>query len=579
MISATLLALVSIAAPAQPASGASAYLKAPAAAAPACRTERVDGQLVRAPLFSADSQECPVANVAGDVIVLGELAQALEAGHLNMPRRRAAAAKPDMDFRPALDRLIASRLVVLEAREMGLDEAPDFTSAVSDYRASRLRAMLQREAARRAKPDPAEVERLYRETVREWKVKSILLEKEDAAKAFEAALKAGGSFDALSKRYIAEKKAKGDAKAEFVPPKHMLPEVREALEKAKPGTPTGLIKVPAGWVVMRIDGARYPPNDKAARAEARSRSLARVEQKMVRDFYLSLVKKHATVDEALLKKLDFEAGGVKGFEALLADKRTVVAIRGEAPITVGDLTREVSMKFFHGLEGPIQQKRVNRQKEEAFEKLLGSRLFAKEAAARKLDQRLDFRREMAEYERGLAFNTFIEKVIAPDVKVTEADALGYYEEHKAEFTAPQMYKLDGFAFATTKEAQAALDKLKGGTDFTWLRSSAPGQLPPEKRSLQFDGATLSATALPADLAKALTGVRSGEYRLYAPRAGEVYVIRVVEQIPPAPQPYVDAREKIAKSLFNRKLTDAMGEYAAKLRKAQPVDVLITRVSM
>ena len=41
------------------------------------------------------------------------------------------------------------------------------------------------------------------------------------------------------------------------------------------------------------------------------------------------------------------------------------------------------------------------------------------------------------------------------MKVTEADAIKYYEDHKAEFTAPKMYKLDGFAFATAKEAQAA----------------------------------------------------------------------------------------------------------------------------
>jgi parvulin-like peptidyl-prolyl isomerase len=580
-----LLALVAAAAPAAPAVSAGApparvFLKASAAAAPACRTTRVDDKLVRASLFSPESDACPVAAVGDEVIELRELAGALEFGHMQRsPYAAAPAKRPDMDFTPALDRLITTRLIVQEARMMGLDEEPRFRSAVEDYKASRLRAMLQQSAAKGVKPDPAEVERLYRDAVREWKIASVLLEKEELAKEFQAALKAGGTFDAVAKKFIEAKKAKGSGKAEFVPPKHMLPEILAAAKAAKVGAPVGPIQVPAGWVMLRVDGSRVPPNDAQARMEAKAQSVARKEHAAVRGFYLSLVKKYATVDQALLKSVDFEKDGEKGFEALLADQRPLVRIQGDKPITVGDLTREVSMKFFHGIGGPIGQKRVNREKEGAYERLLGSRLFAKEAAARKLETRPEFVREIEEYERALVFNTFVEKVIAPDVKVTEADAMGYYEMHKASYTGPQMYKLDGFAFRTAREAQAALDKLKGGTDFAWLRSSAPGQIEPEKRTLQLDGRTVSASTLPPELAKALTGSRTGEYRLYSAGAAEVYVIRVVEQTAPTTEPYVEVREKIAKKLFNERLTIAINDYAGKLRKAQPVDVLITRVSL
>lgn len=579
MTPAMLLALVAAATPAAEAPAARVFLKAASAAAPACRATRVDGQLVQAALFAPESEQCPVAKVGEEQIVLRELAGALELGHMSRsPRQAVPGGRPGMDFTPALDRLIASRLIVQEAREMGLDDDPKVRAAVEDFSGSRLRAMLQRDAVRGVKPDPAEVERLYADAVREWKIKSVLLEKEEAAKAFAAALQAGGTFDALAKKFVDEKKAQGGGKSEFVPPKHLLPEIRAAVVKAKRGVAVGPIQVPSGWVMLRVDGSRVPKGDEAARAEARKRSLARKEHEAVRAFYLSLVKKHAKVDEPLLKRLDLEAKGEKGFEALLKDQRPLATIRGEKPITVGDLALEVSLKFFHGIAGPIEQKRVNRQKDEAFERLLGMRLFAKEAAARKLAARPEYQREVEEYERARVFNTFVEKVIAPDVKVTEADAARYYEQHKAEYTAPQMYKLDGFAFATAREAQAALDKLKAGTDFGWLRSSAPGQLPPEKRALQFNGATVSATMLPRDLAKALTGARAGDYRLYAAREAEVYVVRVVDQTPPASQPYVEAREPIAKKLFNEKLASALRDYTDKLRKAQPVDVLITRVS-
>lgn len=591
MIPATLLALVAAAAPVQ-APTARVFLKAPAAAAPRCKTTPVDKSLVRAGLFAPESEKCPVAVVGDEAIFLGELARTLEEQHLSRPGGGGPhgasgphgapapmpAARKDMDFSPALDRIIGARLIVQEAREMRLDQDPAFRREVESFEASRLRALLQKLAVKGVQPDPAVVERHYREAVREWKLKSILVKKEDAAKAFKAGLDAKKDFDALAKPLLDAKQAEGAGPAEFVSPNHMLPEVAAALGGAKAGVAIGPVQVPNGWVILRPETARYPANDAKARAEARTAALSVAQRDTIRKFYVSLVAKYAKVDQKLLESLDFEANGEKGFVAMMEDERPVVTIAGDAPITVGDLAREVSMKFFHGLEGPIKEKRVNKEKDEAFEKLLGARVFAKEAAVRKLASRPELRAEVEEYERGLAFNTFVEKVIAPDVKVSEADAMGWYEAHKAELTTPTMYRLDGFAFATVKEAQAALDKLKGGTDYPWLRQTAPGQLPPEQRSIQLEGHVLSASAMPRALANALTGAKTGDYRLYPAREKEVWVVRVVELKPPQTQPYQEAREKIAKQLWNERLGVAIGDYAAKLRKAVPVQVLITRVA-
>lgn len=573
--------LLALAASAAGASSARVFLKPEAASgASACRSTPADGNVVVVPLFARDSESCPVARVAGQPIELRELAQALEQVHLSRPRKKATPGqKPDADFKPALDRLIDTRLILLEAHEMQLDADPKFRANVDQQQASRLRTMIQESVSARVKPYPAEVERLYRDSVREWELASVLFEKEADAKAFEAALAKGGSFDALAKAAVAEKKAKGAGKPEFTSKKHMLPEVVAAAEKAKVGVPFGPLKVPAGWTLMRIVSVRYPPGDKAARAEAEARSRARLQQDAIRRFYLSLRKKYAKVDEALVKQLDFEAKGEEGFKQLIQDQRPLATIEGEKPITVSDLAAELASKFFHGIKDPIEQHRVNPTKDEGFEKLLGARLFAKEAAARKLASRPEFRREMREYERGLTFAAFIEKVIVPDVKITEKEAVDHYAEHLAEYTAPEMFKLDGVAFATAKDAQAALDKLKAGTDFSWYRSTAPNQLPLAQRSLQFDGRTLSAKALPRELVSALAGTKTGDYRQFSSKPGEFWVIRVEEHSASAPQPYAQAREEIAKKLFNEKVTQGIRDYAAKLRKAQRVDVLITRISL
>jgi parvulin-like peptidyl-prolyl isomerase len=582
MIPASLLAaaLAATAATPTPAGGspARAYLKPVAASAAGCAATP-EGDLVVVGLFAPEGEACPIAKVGDETVFLRELSAALELKHLaRAPGTRAPAKRPEMDYAPELDRIITARLLVQEAREMQLDQTPEFRAEMESYRASRLRVFLQREATRDVKPDPAEVERLYRDLVREWKIASVLLDQEQDAKAFVAALKGGGRFEALAKKVSDQKKGRGDGKAQWVSRKHMLPEIRDAAMAGKTGVPVGPVRIANGWVVLRIETVRYPKGDADAMADARERSGARLEREAIRRFYLALKKRDAVVDEPLLKSLDFEAGGEKGFEALVADARPIATIKDEKPVTVGDLARELSKNFFHGMAGPIREKRLTVQKEAAFEKVLGSRLFAKEAAARKLATRPDYLRDVEGYERAYAFNAFIDRVITPDVKVAEADGLAFYEQHKAEFTAPEMFKLDGFAFAKAADAEAALAKLKAGTEFGWLRSTAPDQVPPEKRTLQFDGHTVSAGTFSPELARALVGAKAGEYRLYGAGPAEVYVLRVVEQIPPATQPYGEVRERIVKKLYAEKLDRAIVEYAAKLRKAQRVDVLIARVS-
>jgi hypothetical protein len=539
---------------------------------------RAPGGEIRAALFSDDTVACPVARVVDDEIRLGELATALTASHTEKGSKANLGAKPKgMDFQSPLDRIIDVRLVVLEAREMGITTQPDFVAAVNAFRASALRSSLQLQAAAGAKPDPVQVERLFKAAVKQWKLRSVMFDKEEDATAFREAVAKGGSFDALARAAVAEKKARGGEPG-YVSGQQMLPELAHAANALKKGQVSSPVKVSGGYVVLKLEGVRYPENAEA-RAQARAQSLSEQQYKAVRKFHESLVKKYATVDEELLQGLDLEAGGEAGFQALLKDQRPLAKIRGEKPVTVAELTTEISKKFFHGIADPIKEKRVNKQKVDTFEVILGSRLFAIEAKARKLDQTPQYRGKVEEYERMLAFNTFVEKVIIPGVKVTEADAMGLYDKRKAEFTTPQMYRLDGIGFGSAKMAQSAMAKLQGGTDLEWLRANAEGQLAPEELMFSFQGNPVSVNTMPPSLVKALTGAQRGDYRLYASDNGKQhFVLRVADQLPPKVKPYPEVREELAREVEGAKITASLRDYAAKLRAVQKVDVIITRIS-
>jgi len=436
--------------------------------------------------------------------------------------------------------------------------------------------LLQEQASAGARPDPVEVERLFKAAVKQWKLRSVLFPREEDARALCAAVAKGGAFDKLVKAAVKEKRAQGGEPAYLSAP-HMVPELAQAAGALKTGQLSPPVKVTNGWVVLRLEGVRYP-EDAKARQQARAQSLGEQQHQAVRRFHLALVKRHAKVDQALLDQLDFEAGGEAGFQALSKDQRVLASIEDEPPVTVAQLAGELGKKYFHGIAEPIKEHKVNPRKAEAFEMLLGARLFAREARVRKLDQTPAYLRRVDEYERVLAFNTFLERVILPGVKVVEAEVQARYEERKAGYTTPQLYRLDGMAFTDAGAAQAALEKLRGGTDPDWLRANAAGRLAPEQQQLRLEGALLSATTMPPSLAKALTGARAGELRRYASDDGtQHYLLRVVDQVPPGVRPYADVREELARGVEAEKVGAAVRDYASKLRQVQPVEVIVARL--
>lgn len=562
-----LLRLTLLAALASPSLGLATPAAAPAAARePAGPYAQIGA--VRAPLFDPAFAKTPVAKVGEAVIVLEDLVDVLAATH----EEHGGSPGGKKDYAPVLDRLIAAKLIAQEAREMGMDDLPEVTEAVQQFRDGLLREAVKREATRDVKFDPKEVERLYREQIQEWKLRSVLFAKEDDAKHLRAEVEGGKPFAELAARAVAEKKAKGNEETAFLATDRLAKPVAAAVAKLGKGGVTLPVKLPDGFAVVRVEDLRWPDNADA-RAWAESASRERRKTEALHAYFEALARRHGKADRALLAKLDFDAAARSGFEALRKDRRALLTIAGEKPVTVADLTAEIEKKFYHGAERAAGERRVNAQKQAVYESLAFRRLLDKEAKRRNVAATPAYQRAVAEQEEGILFGVFVQRAIVPEVKVEEREGQEHYERHQAEYLYPQFYKLDGLAFADAAQAQAALAKLKAGTDMKWLRQNAPGQLPEADRKLQL-GATVAASALPEAMARALAGARAGDVRLYAAPDG-AYVLQVVSETPPAAQPYAEVREAIVRKLYAEKVEAKVREFVEKLRAATPVQVFIT----
>ncbi|BDG09250.1 peptidyl-prolyl cis-trans isomerase [Anaeromyxobacter paludicola] len=558
------------------AQGAPAAAPTPApAAAPAGAQREMraylvrDGREVQAPLFSEQSATLPVARVDDEEITLQQVTDALAAAH----EEGHAAPTSQHDFKPVLDRLVDMKLCVIEAREMGLEDLPEVKQAIQDEETTQLLVRVRARAVAGVKPDPKVVERLYRDAVREYQVRSLLFAKEADAKAFQKALAAGGSFEALGAKLVAAKKAQGRLEAGYTGAAGVKPEVAKVIATAPAGA-ARVVKLADGFTVVQVLGARYPEVP-AERARAEQRALEAARQSATFKYYDALAKQHARTDKKLLAKLDLEARK-PGVAALRKDQRVLATIEGDKPLTVADLIRGMEEKFFHGIDAPIKERRANAAKPHVFQVVLRQRLVLAEARRQKIAESAEFRRYMAEFKEATLFSAYLERAIMPDVKVTEDEGRAYYAKHKADFATPAMYKLESLTFSSAQDAQAAFDKLRAGTDFRWLRANASGQVKEDQRKAQLDNTVVSATALPPELANQLSGARPGDCRLQAVE-GQYFLVRLVSATPGQQQPYEAARAVIGKKLIGENLNRALRASNAKIRKSHAVAVYLTRI--
>ena len=139
-----------------------------------------------------------------------------------------------------------------------------------------------------------------------------------------------------------------------------------------------------------------------------------------------------------------------------------------------------------------------------------------------------------------------------------------------------MLKLEAIPFKSAEYAQTGLDKLRKGMDFRWFSENAEGKAERETPGLlTFGDMTVTTNSLMPGLKKALTGVKTDEYRLYSDPGGIVYVVHVKDVILAGVQPYEDVSATVRKTLYALRLNEALEDWASKLRAASKVAILAT----
>jgi parvulin-like peptidyl-prolyl isomerase len=420
-----------------------------------------------------------------------------------------------------------------------------------------------------------EVDKRYRDAICEIKIASILIGKEEDGKRIEAEVKGGADFGEAAKKLIDAGGATGSTEARYMKYTELSPEFAKVVSVMKKGEVSPLVAVGNRFTMLKLEDIRYL-EDPAARKKAEKDALQAKRSAAWRAYLEGLKKKYAKVNTRLLETLDYESPE-PGLEKLAKDNRVLAEVKGEKPVTVMDLTDAIEKKFFHGAERAATGKKINVRKNQVLEDIIFKRITLKEAKRKGFHRSEYFKSQVVEYRNGVLFGFFLQKVVDPEIKVGEEEGKTYYQEHIGEYTSPEKMRIDSIAFSKREDAEDAVEKLRKGADFQWLRANAAGQADPKTAgNLLESGDTLLLTAsLPEGIRKAVSGAAEGDYRIYGEAGGPSYVFHIREIELPKPLPYETVRNIIERKVWFDKRQKAFRDWEEKLRKVSEVKIFAT----
>jgi hypothetical protein len=551
-------------------------------------TEREEEVLItlRAPLTSPLFSETPVAVVDEEPITFGDLMRRIGSIHQEMEEGSTPTKKKD--YADLLDRVITTKLIVHEARNIGLDELPEVAKNIETVSTDLLISKLMSQKLADVEPDPDDVNELYEMMSREFLMSTVTLQKEEDVLSFKEQVDSGQDFEVVAKKFAEEGKAEFDAgDGKYTMLKDLLPRIAQAAIEMKADSVSEIFSNPSGFTVFHIEAVR-PYEDPALKEEAQQKALEPAQREAAREYAKYLEEKHSTIDERLLKKVDFNSKKTgflslgkeepADFAELAKDDRVVATVHVDPPftVTIADLAVAVQGVFFHGIETATERKEdLNNEKQIVLNNLLFQRTAVAEARSLGLDQTDDYLDTMDELTTSLLFDVFVKKAIAPDVKISEDEVREYFEAHIEEFSTPTMFRLNAIAFNELPDAESALAKLEKRADFKWVSANSPGRVDDESREgFDFDGALLSVTALPEDLHERIEDAQYGDALIYSDDKGYHHVLVVSKVFPSQPRPYESVRSPIAKVIFDQKLKLLIDDWSEKLKEAYETRIFV-----
>ena len=185
------------------------------------------------------------------------------------------------------------------------------------------------------------------------------------------------------------------------------------------------------------------------------------------------------------------------------------------------------------------------------------------------------KRSVRRYEDQLLKETFIKKIIFPQIKITEETLKDYYNRNTDEFRKPMCYKVRQITVKNREEAEEIVKSLSGGADFSWLAKRKSVDPHAAKGG---DAGCMMKKSFLKPVKNLIDTLRTGEaspvvqldqiYRVYMIRGREGGTVEEFEKV----------REAVYRACFSEQLDALMEKYANQLKAGARIDIYTDEIS-
>lgn len=510
-----------------------------------------------------------VAIVDGYPLTQEDLFYSITVAH----RVEGLGATGEINLKEYLQKLIDERLIIEEARRIGMEKNPSVSLAVDDFILRESVVMLHKEEILgKIIISDEEIKEKYKNDYERFSISIIETESEDDAKKAFDFLKGGGDFKEAVQLYSL-KKDRSDYEFNR---RNMRREIADEVLRLKAGEFSDVIEVDNKRLIIKlIEKKEASDEDFDKFKEDIKREILKQKERVRTAEYLEYLRKNKNIkiyEDVLseIKNIDLKGDKEEIKEEIKRfseDKRAVVEIDGHSLLAGRLLAMLVEQKA----KAAGMEKTFNIEK--AIEGIINSwidfKLVDIEALSREYHIKTDLKDRVDSYRNRLLRDVYVREIIAPQVKVSEGDLKKYYQNNINKYMKPVKIRIQQITVNDMDTALEIEESLKMGVDFSWLAKRRSTDALKEKGG---DAGFVDINSLPQAARDAVSGLMPGQISPIFKVHEGYRIIKVLDRSKEEPKEFESVKDDVSREYFGERLKEIYEVHVADLKKGARIEI-------
>ncbi len=472
--------------------------------------------------------------------------------------------RADFNVNRLLQKLINDRLLAQDARDLGLNQEKTITDAVRWFRETQAFELLVRDVQPTTfEVSESEVRASFDHNYQRVMLRILCVPDSSLSAAIaDSIVGQGVSMASLAQRHAIDKFKDVGGDAGLFPLFDIPEHLAKKIEIVPSGTLVGPMMLWRTWALARAD-AILPPEEElydSVKVILKNFLLMQRGAEFRKDF---IAREGAAipvmVDSTAIDSIPGRfALGEPGVGTV------IVRIGKDRVLTSEDLQNKFTHRYIA---------RGDRNQWDVLYEVLDEQfdlMMLKEIAKQRKyldDPRIDS--SAVAFEDSMLIVTYLQSVIAPTIKITDAEIQEYYDGHPEHFHEPGRVQVAIHTRGTIDEARADYDKVVAGADFSWIAKQYSTDEYKDRGGLR-DWASLG--EFPTAIAMQLDTLPVGQ--CLPPLVGDqgFAVLKLVAREPGSRRPLADVRESVRSVINSRKEFEAIDATLQDLRTRSEITI-------